>query len=99
MIEVKTNSKFKKKMNDCVPTEDTPKVQRTFSTFVLGPIYKLYAACLGESEKDVSKVLRSVGIHLSKDVLRASSSVLIQHVMEKFMQGSSGFVDVMVKNM
>ena len=85
---------FRKKSGDCVPG-NTP---RTFCQFVLEPIYKIYSACLGEAEKDVSKVLRTVGVHLSRDQLRASSSELLKAALQKFFDGSSGFVDLIVKN-
>ena len=85
---------FRKKSGDCVPS-NTP---RTFCQFVLEPIYKIYSACLGEAEKDVSKILRTVGVHLSRDQLRASSSELLKAALQKFFDGSSGFVDLIVKN-
>ncbi len=86
--------RFKKRAGDCVPG-NTP---RTFCQFVLEPMYKIYTACLGESEKDASKVLRSVGVHLSRDQLRASSNVMLRAALEKFFADSSGFVDLIVKN-
>ena len=86
--------RFKKRSSDCIPG-NTP---RTFCQFVLEPIYKLYTACLGESEKDAGKILRSVGVHLSREQLRASSGVMIRAAMEKFFVDSSGFVDLIVKN-
>jgi len=85
---------FRKKSSDCVPGNTS----RTFCQFVLEPIYKIYSACLGEAEKDVSKVLRTVGVHLSRDQLRASSSELLKAALQKFFDGSSGFVDLIVKN-
>jgi U5 small nuclear ribonucleoprotein component len=86
--------RFKKRAGDCVPG-DTP---RTFCQFVLEPIYKIYTACLGESEKDASKILRSVGVHLSREQLRASSNVMLRAALEKFFADASGFVDLIVKN-
>jgi U5 small nuclear ribonucleoprotein component len=88
------SKRFHKKASDCTPGN----TQRTFCQFVLEPIYKVYSACLGEAEKDVSKVLRSVGVHLSRDQLRSSSSDLLKTALQKFFDGSSGFVDLIVKN-
>eukprot|EP01083_Nonionella_stella_P192344 711096_1 len=75
-----SSRRFKKRSSDCNPG-NTP---RTFCQFVLEPIYKIYTACLGEAEKDVSKILRSVGVHLTRDQLRSSSSVLLRAALEKF---------------
>jgi U5 small nuclear ribonucleoprotein component len=75
-------------------------VERTFVTYVLGPLYKLYAACLAEREQEVSKLLRRVGVLLSKDQLRASSRVLLRCALSKFFETASlGFVDMLIKFM
>jgi U5 small nuclear ribonucleoprotein component len=87
--------RFKKKGSDCNP-KNTP---RTFCHFVLEPIYKIYTACLGETEKDANKTLRSIGVHLTRDQLRASSSVLLKAALQKFFGGTNGFVEMIVKNM
>ena len=52
-----------------------------------------------EAEKDASKVLRSVGVHLSRDQLRSSSSMLLRAALEKFFPDASGLVESIVKNM
>lgn len=85
---------FRKRSGDCVPGNTS----RTFCQFVLEPIYKIYSACLGESEKDASKILRSVGVYLSKEQLRSSSITLLRAALEKFFPDTSGFVDLIVKN-
>jgi U5 small nuclear ribonucleoprotein component len=77
----------------------TPGVDRTFVTYILEPLYKIYTACLGELEVDVNKLLRSVGVHLNKDQLRASARPLLRAAMSKFMETANrGFVDMIVKN-
>lgn len=74
-------------------------VERTFLTFILEPLYKIYAACLGEREPDVNKLLRSVGVLLSKEQLRASARPLLRAALAKFLQTAQpGFVDMVVKN-
>ncbi len=72
--------------------------KRTFCTFILEPLYKLYSLCLGEKEKEVNKVLRSLGIHLSKDQLRSDVHILLNIVMKKFFCDCRSFVDMVVKN-
>jgi 116 kDa U5 small nuclear ribonucleoprotein component len=77
----------------------TPNVERTFVAYVLGPLYKIYAACLGEREVDVNKLLRSVGVLLNKEQLRASAEPLLRAALSQFLQtASSGWVDMIVRH-
>jgi U5 small nuclear ribonucleoprotein component len=86
---------FHKRSGDC----QTPGVERTFVKLVLEPIYKIYAACLGEKEQDVSKLLRSVGVLLSKDQLRASARPLLRAALSRFFAtANSGFIDMLVQH-
>lgn len=84
---------FKMSARDCTPVTDKP-VQRTFVEFVLEPLYKIYAACLGEI--NVESTLRRVGVLLRKEELRASARPLLRKACSKFL-GTSGFVDMLVK--
>jgi U5 small nuclear ribonucleoprotein component len=73
-------------------------VERTFVTYILEPLYKIYAACLGELEPNVDKLLRSVGVDLNKQQLRASAQPLLKSALSKFMQTANrGLVDMIVK--
>ena len=74
-------------------------VKRTFVQFILEPLYKLYTACLGESQDTVNKILRSLGILLSKDQLRASTKPLLRSTMRRFFGPSTGLMDMIVKFM
>jgi len=74
-------------------------VDRTFVTYVLQPLYKIYAACLGEQETDVNKLLRSLGVLLSKDELRASGRPLLRSALSRFMSTAScGIVDMIAQH-
>jgi len=84
---------FHKSTRSC----QTPGVERTFCTLVLGPLYKLYTACLGEHQDDVNKLLRKVGVLLSKDQLRASARPLLRSACSRFFATTTaGFVDMLV---
>jgi 116 kDa U5 small nuclear ribonucleoprotein component len=88
--------RFHKAPRDCASNN----VERTFVTYILEPLYKLYSACLGGREKDVSGLLRSVGVLLSKDELRASGRPLLRSALSQFLRTSScGFVDMIAKHM
>ena len=82
------------------PTDCTsPRVERSFVTFCLEPLYKIYTACLGEQEDDVNKLLRSLGVLLKKDQLRSSARPLLRTALSKFMETATcGLVDMMVKH-
>jgi len=74
-------------------------IERSFITFILNPIYKIYSACLGESEEDVNRLLRSLGVLLKKEDLRASARPLLRSAMSKFLStAASGVVDMMVQH-
>jgi 116 kDa U5 small nuclear ribonucleoprotein component len=73
--------------------------QRTFITFILEPIYKIYTACLGESDDNVNGLLRSLGVLLKKEELQASARPLLRCAMSKFLAtAAGGVVDMIVKN-
>lgn len=74
--------------------------ERTFIKFVLDPLYKIYSACVAENETDVSKLLRSVGVLLSRDQLRASARQLLRAALTRFFgSASGGFVDMLAEHM
>jgi U5 small nuclear ribonucleoprotein component len=94
-----TSRTFQRKAADCSPDPDTglsPK--RTFVQFVLEPLYKMYSLCLGESEKDVEKAFRSLGVLLGKEELKASARPLMRAAFRKYFGVSTGFVGSIVKH-
>jgi len=72
---------------------------RSFVTFCLEPLYKIYSTCLGESEDDVASTLKPLGVHLTKAQLRSSARPLLRMALSKFLETAScGFVDMVVKH-
>jgi hypothetical protein len=53
---------------------------------------------LGESEKDVEKAFRSLGVLLGKEELRASARPLMRAAFRKYFGVSTGFVGSIVKH-
>jgi U5 small nuclear ribonucleoprotein component len=92
---------FQTSPRDCSVQQDNGMpVQRTFCQFVLEPLYKIYTACLGEREAQVNPMLRSVGVLLSKEELRASARPLLRTALSRFLgKATCGFVDMIVKHM
>jgi len=79
-------------------SSDIKSSKRTFVEFVLEPIYKIYAACLGEKESTMKEMFESVGVYLSKDQLSSSARVLMRTAMKRFFGDSNaGFVEMICK--
>ena len=95
-----TSRTFQKSARDCRSLDTiSTTIKRTFVTFILEPIYKVYAACLGERESTTNQILRSIGVFLTKDQLRASARPLLRTAMLKFLPAASaGFVDMLVQH-
>jgi U5 small nuclear ribonucleoprotein component len=76
------------------------RVERSFVQFVLEPIYKIYSTCLGESLKDVSQTMKSLGVVVKQEEMKSfSTRPLLRIVMSKFMElANCGFVDSIVKH-
>jgi 116 kDa U5 small nuclear ribonucleoprotein component len=95
-----TSRTFQKSARECRSIDaKSTTIKRTFVTFILEPIYKIYAACLGEREGVTNQILRNIGVLLTKEQLRASARPLLRTAMSKFLQAaSSGFVDMLVQH-
>lgn len=91
---------FQRRAGDCGPDPRTgSSPRRTFVRFVLEPLYKMYSLCVGESERDVERAFRSLGVLLGKEHLRASARPLMRAAFRKYFGPSTGFVDTVVRHM
>jgi len=81
------------------PDADQP---RSFVQFVLEPIYKIFAHCLGEEKDDLASTLAEVGIYLHKRDYDLDARSLLKKVFMQFFGGTSGgitsFVDMIVQH-
>ena len=77
-------------------TEEGSK--RTFVTFILEPLYKLYSHTISESPADLKGTLATLGIQLKPSQYRIDAKDLLKLVCEQFFGGSEGFVDMVVEN-
>ena len=97
-LDPKTKT-FRRRVGDCNPDPETASMpKRSFVRFVLEPLYKMYALCVGESEKDVERAFRGLGVLLGKDQLRASARPLMRAALGRFFGVSTGFVDTVVNH-
>jgi len=78
------------------PDADQP---RSFVQFVLEPIYKVFAHCLGEEKEDLVSTLSEVGIYLHKRDCNLDAKSLLKKVFIQFFGaggGISSFIDMVV---
>eukprot|EP00928_Gymnodinium_smaydae_P051092 TRINITY_DN3461_c0_g2_i1.p1 TRINITY_DN3461_c0_g2~~TRINITY_DN3461_c0_g2_i1.p1 ORF type:complete len:983 (+),score=305.48 TRINITY_DN3461_c0_g2_i1:48-2996(+) len=78
------------------PDADQP---RSFVQFVLEPIYKVFAHCLGEEKDDLASTLAEVGIYLHKRDYDLDARSLLKKVFTHFFGSGGGitsFVDMVV---
>ena len=68
-------------------TKYAPK--RTFVTFVLEPLYKIYTQCLGEDPEHLEPVLASIGIKLTKKQYKMDMKPLLSLVLSRLFGGTS----------
>jgi U5 small nuclear ribonucleoprotein component len=80
------------------PEADQP---RSFVQFVLEPIYKIFAHCLGEEKEDLTSTLAEVGIYMHKKDLDLDARSLLKKVFLQFFGFGGGiyaFIDMVVEN-
>ncbi|OLP78870.1 116 kDa U5 small nuclear ribonucleoprotein component [Symbiodinium microadriaticum] len=74
---------------------------RSFVQFVLEPIYKIFAHCLGEEKEDLAQTLAEVGIYLHKRDYELDARALIRKVFQQYFGSGGGlpsFVDMVVRH-
>ncbi|KAI6089731.1 P-loop containing nucleoside triphosphate hydrolase protein [Hypoxylon rubiginosum] len=72
--------------------------KRAFIHFVLEPIYKVFSHTLSQSPDELKGVLATLGITLKPSQYKTDAKVLLKLVCEQFFGPSTGFVDMVVKN-
>ncbi|KAI1761814.1 P-loop containing nucleoside triphosphate hydrolase protein [Hypoxylon sp. FL1150] len=72
--------------------------KRSFIHFVLEPIYKVFSHTISQSPDELKGILATLGITLKPSQYKADAKVLLKLVCEQFFGPSTGFVDMVVKN-
>ncbi|KAI3394377.1 hypothetical protein diail_2843 [Diaporthe ilicicola] len=72
--------------------------KRSFLSFVLEPIYKLYSHTISENPEDLKATLSPLGIALKPSQYKADAKVLLKLVCEQFFGPSTAFVDMVVQH-
>lgn len=90
--------KFTKSRPSPSPENPEKDIERTFVTFILEPIYKIYAQIVGEEPEIVQRnILDELGLRLRKEQLRLDVKPLLKVVLGTFLSSSAGFVEMVVK--
>ncbi|XXH03104.1 hypothetical protein Hte_009495 [Hypoxylon texense] len=79
-----------------LPGEEGAK--RSFMHFVLEPIYKVFSHTISQSPDELKGVLATLGITLKPSQYKTDAKVLLKLVCEQFFGPSTGFVDMVVRN-
>jgi len=86
------------KFQKTAPDGDAP---RSFVQFVLEPIYKIFAHCLGEEKEDLMSTLAEVGIYLHKRDYELDARSLCKKVFMQYFGvggGLASFIDMVIKH-
>merc|ERR1719382_1287482 len=86
------------KFQKTAPDADQP---RSFVQFVLEPIYKIFAHCLGEEKDDLASTLAEIGIYLHKRDYDLDARSLLKQVFQHFFGVGGGlpaFIDMVVEH-
>ncbi|KAK7735839.1 hypothetical protein SLS63_003801 [Diaporthe eres] len=72
--------------------------KRSFLTFVLEPIYKLYSHTISKNPEELKATLGPLGIALKPSQYKTDAKVLLKLVCEQFFGPSTAFVDMIVQH-
>ena len=78
-------------------TEELSK--RTFVSFILEPLYKLYSHTISESPSDLKDTLSTLGIQLKPSQYKIDAKDLLKLVCDQFFGGPEGLVDMVVEHL
>ncbi|KAI7781337.1 U5 small nuclear ribonucleoprotein component [Diaporthe eres] len=72
--------------------------KRSFLTFILEPIYKLYSHTISKNPEELKATLGPLGIALKPSQYKTDAKVLLKLVCEQFFGPSTAFVDMIVQH-
>lgn len=84
--------KFSKK-----PTSATQ--QRSFIEFILEPLYKIFAQCVGDVDSTLPDTLIELGVKLTKTELKLNIRPLMRLICARFFGEFTGFTDMLAEHM
>ena len=72
--------------------------QRTFTYFILEPLYKLFSQVIGDVDTCLPDIMAELGIHLSKEEMKMNVRPLIALICRRFFGDFTAFTDLIVNN-
>ena len=70
--------------------------ERSFVSFVLEPLWKVYATCVGEHPSEVERVLGEMGVFLKGGAYKQDVKPLLKTACSKIFGTAAGLVDMLV---
>ncbi|ORY57172.1 P-loop containing nucleoside triphosphate hydrolase protein [Pseudomassariella vexata] len=80
------------------PLQGENRAKRSFISFILEPIYKVFSLSISQSPEDLKATLASLDIVLKPSQYKTDAKVLLKLVCEQFFGPSTGFVDMVVQH-
>lgn len=71
--------------------------QRSFVSFILNPIYKIFAHTVSEEQVTLQPLLESLDIYLKEDAFNLDSRTLLRQVCQAFFGDARAFVDMVLR--
>lgn len=79
-------------------TKISKNFSRSFISFVLEPLYKIFTYTITSDEKLPKLLWNNFGITLQKDLYKQDAQILLKDVFARVFGGSEGFVDAVEKS-
>ncbi|KAH0591285.1 hypothetical protein H2248_001374 [Termitomyces sp. 'cryptogamus'] len=74
-----------------------PEHTRTFVTFIMEPLYKLYSHVLSQETEDLRATLKGLGIQLKPVMYKMDVRPLLKVILDQFFGPATGLIDVIVE--
>jgi 116 kDa U5 small nuclear ribonucleoprotein component len=75
-----------------------PSAVRTFVSFVLEPLYKLYSQVIGEEPEALQRSMKRVGVILRNKEIHLDPQPLLKLCLSRYFANPKGFVDAIVNH-
>ena len=75
---------------------DGNPIKRGFVTFIMAPIVKLAKVCMEMDQAEITKMLKILGIELSKKETELQTKKLLKCIMQKWIDASDTLLEMMV---
>jgi elongation factor 2 len=92
------NPKTKKWSTKATDADGKP-LERAFNSFVLDPIFRVFAAIMDFKKDEIPKLLEKLEVKLSQDEVDQEGKTLLKTVMRKFLPAGEALLEMIVINL